>query len=34
MSTFLDRKGESIEGVLDLRGNEGVIIGRSNDQAG
>jgi alpha-glucosidase len=34
MSTFLDRKGESIEGVLDLRGNEGVIIGKSNDQAG
>jgi alpha-glucosidase len=34
MSTFLDRKGESIEGVLDLRGNEGVIVGRSNDQAG
>ena len=29
LSTFLDRKGESIEGVLDLRGNEGVIIGRS-----
>jgi alpha-glucosidase len=34
MSTFLDRKGESIEGVLDLRGNEGVIIGKSTDQAG
>jgi alpha-glucosidase len=27
LSTFLDRTGESIEGVLDLRGNEGVIIG-------
>jgi alpha-glucosidase len=26
LSTFLDRKGEAIEGVLDLRGNEGVII--------
>lgn len=26
LSTFLDRKGETIEGVLDLRGNEGVII--------
>ena len=34
LSTFLDRKGESIEGVLDLRGNEGVIIGKSNNQAG
>jgi alpha-glucosidase len=34
LSTFLDRKGESIEGVLDLRGNEGVIVGKSNDQAG
>jgi alpha-glucosidase len=27
LSTFLDRAGEMIEGVLDLRGNEGVIIG-------
>jgi alpha-glucosidase len=27
LSTFLDRHGEKIEGVLDLRGNEGVIIG-------
>jgi alpha-glucosidase len=27
LSTFLDRKGEKIEGALDLRGNEGVIIG-------
>ncbi|MCA1458115.1 DUF3459 domain-containing protein [Bradyrhizobium sp. BRP22] len=26
LSTFLDRKGETIEGVLDLRGNEGIII--------
>ena len=26
LSTFLDREGEEIEGVLDLRGNEGVII--------
>jgi alpha-glucosidase len=26
LSTFLDRKGEKIDGVLDLRGNEGVII--------
>jgi alpha-glucosidase len=34
LSTFLDRKGEGIDGVLDLRGNEGVIIGKSHDQAG
>jgi alpha-glucosidase len=27
LSTFLDRQGEKIQGVLDLRGNEGVIIG-------
>jgi alpha-glucosidase len=27
LSTFLDRAGEAIGGVLDLRGNEGVIIG-------
>ena len=27
LSTFLDREGEMIKGVLDLRGNEGVIIG-------
>jgi alpha-glucosidase len=27
LSTFLDREGEEIEGVLDLRGNEGVILG-------
>jgi alpha-glucosidase len=27
LSTFLDRQGEKLEGVLDLRGNEGVIIG-------
>ena len=27
LSTFLDREGEKIEGGLDLRGNEGVIIG-------
>jgi len=27
LSTMLDRKGERIEGTLDLRGNEGVIIG-------
>ena len=31
LSTFLDRKGESIQGVLELRGNEGVIVGMSND---
>ena len=27
LSTFLDREGEQIQGTLDLRGNEGVIIG-------
>jgi alpha-glucosidase len=27
LSTFLDRQGEKIQGTLDLRGNEGVIIG-------
>ena len=27
LSTFLDRLGESVQGVLELRGNEGVIIG-------
>jgi alpha-glucosidase len=26
LSTFLDRDGERLEGVLDLRGNEGVLI--------
>lgn len=26
LSTFLDRKGEKLEGGLDLRGNEGVIV--------
>ena len=30
LSTFLDREGEKLEGVLDLRGNEGVIIGASS----
>jgi alpha-glucosidase len=29
LSTFLDRQGEKIQGVLDLRGNEGAIIGAS-----
>jgi alpha-glucosidase len=29
LSTFLDRQGETIEGTLDLRSNEGVIIGSS-----
>ena len=29
LSTFLDREGETIQGALDLRGNEGVIIGMS-----
>src|SRR5258705_2964288 len=27
LSTFLDRQGEKIQGALDLRGDEGVIIG-------
>jgi alpha-glucosidase len=26
LSTYLDREGEKLEGVLDLRGNEGVIV--------
>ena len=34
LSTFLDRKRERVEGILNLRGNEGVIVGRSNFQAG
>ncbi len=34
LTTFLDRCGEKIEHSLDLRGNEGVIIGPSDDQAG
>jgi alpha-glucosidase len=29
LSTFLDRQGEKLQGTLDLRGNEGVILGRS-----
>jgi alpha-glucosidase len=29
LSTFLDRGGEQVQGTLDLRGNEGVILGRS-----
>ena len=33
LSTFLDRESEPIDGALDLRGNEGVIIGES-DHAG
>jgi alpha-glucosidase len=33
LSTFLDREREPIDGALDLRGNEGVIIGES-DHAG
>jgi alpha-glucosidase len=28
LSTLLDRQGEKIEGALDLRGNEGVIVGK------
>jgi alpha-glucosidase len=29
LSTFLDRERETIEGAVDLRGNEGVIIDTS-----
>ena len=29
LSTFLDRQGEKIQGALDLRGDEGVMIGTS-----
>jgi alpha-glucosidase len=34
LSTFLDRQGEKIQDALDLRGNEGVMIGATGDQAG
>ena len=34
LSTLLDREGEKIEGVLDLRSNEGAVIGIPSDQAG
>jgi alpha-glucosidase len=34
LSTSLDRGGEKIDGALDLRGNEGVIIGARGSQAG
>ena len=34
LSTQLDRQSEKIEGTLDLRGNEGVIIGQPGDHAG
>jgi alpha-glucosidase len=34
LSTCLDRQGETIQGSLDLRGNEGVIVGRSGAHAG
>jgi alpha-glucosidase len=27
LSTFLDRRGEDVQGVLELRANEGVILG-------
>jgi hypothetical protein len=30
----MDRQGENIRGTLELRGNEGAIIGTSGDQAG
>jgi alpha-glucosidase len=34
LSTFLDRDGEQVHGTLDLRANEGVIIGATDVQAG
>jgi alpha-glucosidase len=34
LSTIMDRQGEKIRSVLDLRGNEGAIVGVSGDQAG
>ena len=34
LSTVLDRQGEKIQGTLDLRGNEGVIIGTPGAHAG
>ena len=34
LTTLLDRQGERIRHALDLRGNEGVIIGPSDGQAG
>jgi alpha-glucosidase len=34
LSTFLDRAGEKVRGAVDLRGNEGVIIGASATHAG
>jgi alpha-glucosidase len=34
LSTFMDRQAEKIQDSLDLRGNEGVIIGASDAQAG
>ena len=34
LSTFLDRERETIEGAVDLRGNEGVIIDTSGAYAG
>jgi alpha-glucosidase len=34
LSTFLDRERETIEGAVDLRGNEGVIIDTSGIYAG
>jgi len=34
ISTFLDRRGEKIKDTVDLRGNEGVIIGVLGAQPG
>ena len=34
LSTFLDRDGERVHCAVDLRGNEGVIIGTPRSHAG
>jgi alpha-glucosidase len=34
LSTMLDRQGEQVQGTLDLRGNEGVILGVPDHDAG
>jgi alpha-glucosidase len=31
LSTLMDRAGERVGARLDLRGNEGVIVGRANE---
>jgi alpha-glucosidase len=34
ISTLLDRRGEKVQGAVDLRGNEGVIIAASSAEPG